>query len=100
MVFLFKDILAIKVALLQDIHFPAFGSCMGYLLVVQGWVLVQSCITGTVRLLCIDTLIIYTKRKAPTRCARGAGVFHVHGQLFLSPCAVFCTSPLFAPPLW
>ena len=34
------------------------------------------------------------------RCARGAFVFHVRVQPFLSPCAVFCTSPLFAPPLF
>ena len=45
-----------------------------------------------------------SKRKTParcawctTRCARGVGVFHVHGQLFLSPCAVFCTSPTALP---
>ena len=38
-------------------------------------------------------IFLISHRKAParctTRCARGAGVFHVHGQIFLSPCAVF-----------
>ena len=54
--------------------------------------------TSDPQLLCpaAHSLNNYQRERRP----RGAGVFHVHGQLFLSPCAVFCTSPLFAPPLW
>ena len=36
---------------------------------------------------------VFVRKRRP----RGAGVFHVHGQLFLSPCAVFCTSPTALP---